>query len=145
MRFSLLLILFLICFTSLVYAQDIPGLPTIIQGEVRINDKLAPAGTLISAKVDNVTIKEYTLTEEGKYILTISDFEGKDISLYVDNIFTSQTFKFESGKIVETNLNIEKAKSKWFYWFIPLILILVILLVSSLKRKKSKGFKNNKN
>ena len=59
MKFFPLLILTLICFTSLVYAADMPGLPTIIQGQVSINEKLAPTGTLVSAKIDNFTIKEY--------------------------------------------------------------------------------------
>lgn len=146
MKFFPLLILTLICLTSLVYAVEMPGLPTIIQGQVFINEKLAPAGTLVSAKIENITIKEYTLTEEGSYILTIasSEGEGKQIFLYVDNVLTNQSFTFTSGNIVEANLNIEKTKSNLIYWIILIILILVILLVVSLKRKKSKGFKNNK-
>jgi hypothetical protein len=144
MKFFPLLILTLICFTSLVYAADMPELPMVIQGKAMINEELAEPGTLVSAKLDGEVIKEYTLTQEGDYILTIPNASGI-LELYIDNIFANKTIEFQSGSIEEINLNVQKEKSSWIYWILILIiLILVILLIATLKSKKSKGFKNKK-
>ena len=71
MKQILLFFLFLILLISpsLITAQETPSLPTIVQGEVMINGKLAPAGTLISAKVDNEVIKEFIHSNKFKSLL----------------------------------------------------------------------------
>jgi len=143
MKFFPIFILTLICFTSLVYAADMPGLPMVIQGQATINEKLAPAGTLISVKIDEEVIKEYTLTQEGDYILTISPSQGT-LELYINNLFTNKTIEFESGKIEKIDLNLETKKDSWFYWLVGIIVTLILFFVFFLKRKKSKHFKKKK-
>lgn len=133
------LFLILLISPSLIIAQETPSLPIIIQGEVMINGKLAPAGTLISAKVNNEIIKEYTLTELGKYILTISneEFEGEDMNIYVNDVLTNQTITLESGQIVDADLNIEvnTETPKLFIIILSLILILLLAIIIIIKKK----------
>lgn len=117
-------------------AQEVPSLPTIIQGKVMINDKFAPASTLVSAKNNDEVVKEYTLRETGDYVLTISG-NVENVSLYVNNIATNQTINLEPGKIIDANLNVEikTGISKLFLIIFP-VLILLITLIIVIKRKK---------
>ena len=141
MKFLLLFFLVLVLLISPNFiAQETPNLPTIVQGDAIINGKLAPAGTLVSAKVGDEILKEYTLTESGKYVLTISsdEFNNDDVNLYVNNILTTQTVTLESGQIVDADLNI-KVKvglSKTIIAIILGFLILLIAIIFVVKKKK---------
>jgi len=134
---QIIVLFFLVLFvSSFVMAQETPSLPTIIQGEVMINNKPAPAGTLVSAKINNEIIKEYTLTEPGNYALTISNEEGS-INIYVNDVATNQTVNLESGKIIDADLNvkIKTGISKLFFIITPLLILLIVLIIV-VKRKK---------
>jgi hypothetical protein len=124
--------------SGFVIAQETPGLPMIIQGDIMINGDSAPTGTLVSAKINNEVIKEYTLTEPRKYILTISneEFEGENMDIYVNDVLTNQTITLESGQIVDADLNIEvkTETSKLFIIILSLILILLLVIIIVIKK-----------
>jgi len=132
---QIIFLFFLVLFvSSFVIAQETPSLPTIIQGKVMINDKLAPASTLVSAKNNGEVVKEYTLTESGNYALTISNGEGS-INIYVNDVATNQTVNLEPGKIIEIDLNVEiKTGISKLLFIIPLVLVLLVLLIIKIKK-----------
>ena len=139
-KFFLLFFLILLSFLHISYAQ--PPLPMIVAGNVKIDNKLAPPATLVTAKIDGKVRAEYTLQEEGKYILVIpgnETDEGKTINIYVNNKLIAN-LTWSSGKIVE-NFNLEVKNSKQFSFQLLLFLGIVIPIFGlitfiSLKKKK---------
>ena len=142
-KFVFLLIGGLFLFSSFVFAQEVPGLPMIIQGEVMINNQIAPENTLVTAMVGDEVVREFTLIENGNYILTLSSIDGQ-VDFYVNNIFTNQSINFESGKVIDLDLNVNVKHLNIIYWIFGIILVLVIIFFLISKFWKSKHFKNKK-
>ena len=100
------LIFFILLSISLVTA--VPSIPLIVQGTVKINDKDAPVGTIITVEADNEGIAAFTLEQKGSYAFVINEKQGikdKEIKFFVDGIDTLQTTTWESGKVVNIGLN----------------------------------------
>lgn len=98
-----------ILLVSLAAAQP-PSLPLVVNGTVKIDDELAPVGTLVTAEMDGETV-DYELTEPGKYGLSVPGTIGdywKEVKFYVDGIPMDQTAKWKAGDIVNIDFSISE-------------------------------------
>ena len=85
-----------------------PVLPCAFYGNVTIDEKPAPIGTEITAKMDNKTCGNITVTEEGRYggaggfdlkllVIGTAEDENKNVSFYVGGIKAKENATWHSG------------------------------------------------
>jgi|GEM_PF-2021700 len=105
-----------VLFSGIVSAIT-PGLPNQIFGTVSINGAPAPDGTIVSARINGVEVKNIPTTN-GKYgyapgIFYVDDFdhnrEGSIINFFVNGVDTGANTYFANGKSTELNLAIAVA------------------------------------
>ena len=106
-----------------VQATDIPTLPALCYGELKINGNPAPSGTLVVAKVDNVERGSFVSTREGWYggpggleskmTVSGSGLTGKMVKFYLSGVYGDKTFNnvyageelyWGSGEVKQINL-----------------------------------------
>ena len=122
--------LFSFIFFQFVIAQEAPLLPMIIEGNIIIDGKPAPVSTLIEAKIDDNVRVQYTLVEEGKYLLTIpgnKTDEGKTIYFFVNGINTNKTLTWKSGNVTQNMDFILYTKPR--IDILPLIGVVVVIII----------------
>lgn len=128
-----------------VYAQEIPEIPPIpmfVKGDVYINEKPAPIGTVIEAKIGGKVKANFTVGEKGKFAFPISaegKDSGKDIVFYADDIPANSTLVLRSGDIIDDAsiyITKETKTNKWLGF--ALVIILLIIIYFLIKRKKAK-------
>ena len=130
--------IFLLFFITTTHA--IPMLPTVIQGQVTINDKPAPENTLITAEIDEKIIKQVNTTN-GQYIIPIKGNEtttGKEITFYVDGIKTNTTTTWSSGKVETIDLAVIKKNNNYLYAIIAAITTFIVFITLKPKKKPKK-------
>ena len=123
-----------------VYAQPIPTLPTILQGELTINDNPAPIGTKITSFVDDIKVGNINTTKEGLYIISVSgntNNEGKQITLFVNDINAKINTTWASGKVETINLAVTK-NNNYLYAIIAAITTLIVFFALKPKKKPKK-------
>jgi len=130
-----------------VFAQEsipnIPQIPMFVQGTIYINNKLAPKGTLVDAKIDDEIKASFIIGEQGKFELPLSGDSkdsGKQITVYVNQALTNTTITWRSGDIID-NLTIyttQKRSLNNVLWLVAIIFLLLLLfiIVYFLLRKK---------
>jgi len=85
-----------------------PVLPCSFYGNVSIDEEPAPVGTEITAKMDNKTCGNITVTEEGRYggaggfdpklvVIGTAEDENKNVSFYVDGAKAEESATWHSG------------------------------------------------
>ena len=95
-----------------------PVLPCAFYGNITIDEKPAPIGTEITAKMDNKTYGNITVVEEGKYgghggfdpkLLLIGEAadENRVITFYVDGNKTEETAIWNSGGVNPLDLSVK--------------------------------------
>jgi len=109
---------FVTLFAPVTVAADIT-LPEEFYGDVTINGLPAPAGTVITAKIDTVQRGSFTTTEAGKYgsaattfsprlIVAGTDTEiGKTITFWMSGVKASQSAIYEPGQTKQLALSFQ--------------------------------------
>ena len=96
-----------------------PGIPHQFYGTVTINGNPAPDDTVVTAKIDGVTVETGTV-KDGKYgygndLFLVEDPNnnrvGKTIKFYVDDIYTGKSVSFCNGCVDELDLSVVKESS----------------------------------
>ena len=96
-----------------------PVLPCAFYGNITVDDKPAPVGTEIAAKMDNKTYGNITVTEEGRYggaggfdpklvVIGTAGDENKNISFYVDGAKAEENATWHSGETYNLDLSVKK-------------------------------------
>lgn len=148
---------------SMVEAQeggDPPSIPCSFYGSVTIDGEPAPIGTEITAKRDNKTCGNITVTEEGKYgTMDVGRLgvaggradENKIILFYVDGAKADETGIWNSGGVNPLDLSVKKAgggdseegaagaaiPSKLLIILLIAIVIVAVVIVSVVWRRKN--------
>ena len=107
---------------AMVNAQESapPVLPCSFYGNITIDEKPAPVGTEITAKMDNKTYGNITVTEEGRYggaggfdpklvVVGTAEDENKNVSFYVDGAKAEENATWNSGGVRYLDLSVKKA------------------------------------
>jgi len=131
---------FLILIISSFFVSAIPELPTIVSGEVYINEKSAKIGTEITAFVNGEEVNKFEVTEKGKFTLLLQKLnENDNVSFYVDNIYSGESVTYKSGGFEQLTLKIEKSYLV-YYLGVAVILLAAGFVIWKrkliLKRKK---------
>lgn len=104
-----------ICLIVPAIASAIPGIPHQFYGTVKFADGSAPDGTVVEAKIGDITVVS-TQTKYGKYGYNDSGLfyvdnpnssTEKTIQFFVDEVNTGKTAVFEAGKIENLNLTLD--------------------------------------
>ncbi|MDD2666210.1 MAG: hypothetical protein PHD13_03220 [Methanocellales archaeon] len=116
--YAILIVSFLMLFSTVVVEAQAPVLPCSFYGNVTIDGKPAPIGTEITAKMDNKTCGNMTVREEGKYgesageklsvTGNIAD-ENKIISFYVDGDEAEEKATWQIGGVNRLDLSVKKS------------------------------------
>ncbi len=128
--------IFLLFLCSFTFA--VPMLPTVIEGNVFINNASAPENTLVSVMINGVIVKSANTTEDGTYIIAVKGDEntiGKEITFYVDSIKTDITTTWSSGKVETINLTIIKNNTK-YYIYAAFVCFIVFIASKHLRKSK---------
>lgn len=121
-----------------------PVLPCIFYGNVSIDEKLAPIGTEITAKMDNKTCGNITVTEEGRYggaggfdpkllVIGTAEDENKIISFFVDGAKAEENATWNSGEVYNLDLSVKKAavtEGEGLPFTVVLIVVAVVVAVA---------------
>ncbi len=108
MKLGLFLILFLL-FISLVTAA--PELPLIVNGDVKINNKDAPIGAVITAEMGNEVVAVFTVGKEGEYAFVVNkkdEIKNNTVTFYINGIKTEESTEWQSGKVAKIDLSVKK-------------------------------------
>ena len=118
-----LLVFILLVFPNFISAAP-PELPLIVSGEVYINEKPAKAGTEITAFVNGEEVSKFEVTEKGKFTLLLQKLNEKDnVSFYVDNIYSGESVKYESGDFEQLTLKVEKSYLVYYLGVASVLLV----------------------
>src|SRR3989344_9432337 len=92
----ILSVLTILIFSKFISA--IPELPTIVSGEVYINEKPAKIGTEIKAELNGNEIVKTKTIEKGKFTILLQNLKENDsVKFYVNNIDSGQSVFYKSG------------------------------------------------
>ena len=119
-------------FLLLSLAQLPPSMPMIVSGNVTVSGEPAPVGTVITAKIGDRTVSNFTVVHEGVYVLTVQgtgEDIGKPIRFYVDGLQARETLVFEPGEVREGfDLKVDRTTS-WVLIVLFLTLITVMVII----------------
>lgn len=105
---------------AMVNAQEgaPPVLPCSFYGNITLDEEPAPVGTEITAKMDNKTCGNITVTEEGRYgvsgfgpklaVMGTAEDENKNVSFYVDGDKAKENATWNSGGVKYLDLSVKK-------------------------------------
>jgi len=91
-------------------AEDVPLLPLVVKGDVKIGSSDAPIGTHVVAKLGGEILARGLVEREGYYVLTVPGDESLrlvEIQIYVNTVDSGQTIVWEEGGIIDLNLNVD--------------------------------------
>ena len=136
---TIVFILFFII--SQASAMEAPILPTIIKGDLTIDNKPAPIGTTITAEIDGIPMGLSKTTQKGIYVIAVGGgFENneKHITLYVNNIKTDTNTTWSSGKVETIDLAVTKSNTRYYIYALVAALTCFFVFMASRNLKKPK-------
>ena len=98
---SIIITVLILFSAAFVQAQSVPLMPALCYGELTIDGKPAPVGTLVVAKVDGVNKGSLETTKEGAYggpgletklTVTTEGSQGKYVRFYISGSFQGKAF-----------------------------------------------------
>ena len=130
----ILSVLTILIFSKFISA--IPELPTIVSGEVYINEKPAKIGTEIKAELNGNEIVKTKTIEKGKFTILLQNLKENDsVKFYVNNIDSGQSVFYKSGDFKQLTLKVEKSYLT-YYAIGGIIALAVALIIWKIKLKK---------
>ncbi len=96
----------------LFLAQNTSALNMLVYGNVRVDGRLAPAGTAISARILDFEVGNCTVVEGGIYGILISTSEGEytPIDFYSGNSRAIQVVTFTPKRVIMIDLDFKTVK-----------------------------------
>lgn len=109
-RLSLVILLIAGMCQPVMAIEPQPSVPVMVDGTVMIGGETAPEGTVVSAVLDGECVAEHTVSEDGKYLLTIpGESSGESVALLVNGVDAQKLDIKDSSEPVSLDLAVDKA------------------------------------